>query len=47
VSVFGANLLSGFLWQAVIVLLYWAWLFFWWLRRRPRPMKMQNAMNSD
>jgi anti-sigma factor RsiW len=43
VSVFAANLLSGFLWQAVIVLLYWAWLFFWWLRGGPRPMKMQNA----
>ncbi len=43
VSVFGANLLSGFLWQAVIVLFYWAWLFIWWLRRGPRPMKMQKA----
>jgi anti-sigma factor RsiW len=43
VSIFGANLLSGFLWQAVIVLLYWAWLFFWWLRRHPRPMKIRNA----
>ena len=43
VSVFGANLLSGFLWQAVIVLLYWAWLSIWWLGRGPRPMKMRNA----
>ncbi len=43
VNVFGANLLSGFLWQAVIVLLYWAWLFLWWLRRNPRPLKMRNA----
>ncbi len=43
VSVFGANLLSGFLWQAVIVLLYWAWLSIWWLGRGARPMKMQNA----
>jgi anti-sigma factor RsiW len=44
VSVFSANLLSGFLWQAVIVLLYWVWLFFfWWLRRGPRPMKMGNV----
>jgi anti-sigma factor RsiW len=43
VSVFGANLLSGFLWQAVIVLLYWAWLFLWWLRRSSRPMKMRNT----
>jgi len=43
VSVFGANLLSGFLWQAVIVLLYWAWLSIWWLGRGPRPMEMRNA----
>ena len=43
VSVFGANLLSGFLWQAVIVLLYWAWLSIWWLRRGSRPMKMRKA----
>jgi hypothetical protein len=43
VSVFTANLLSGFLWQAAIVMLYWVWLFLWWLRRGPRPMKMQNT----
>ena len=43
-SLFAANLLSGFLWQAVIGLLYWAWLLFWWLRSSPRPAKMQNAM---
>jgi predicted anti-sigma-YlaC factor YlaD len=43
ISVFGANLLSGFMWQAVIVLLYWAWLFLWWLRHNPRLGKMQNA----
>ena len=43
-SVTGANLLDGFLWQALIVLLYWGWLSVWWLRRRPRPMKMENAM---
>jgi len=43
-NVFAANLLSGFLWQAVIGLLYWAWLFFWWLRRSPRTAKMQNVM---
>ena len=42
-NIFGANLLTGFLWQALIVLLYWSWLFVWWLRRRPRPMKMGNA----
>lgn len=44
VSVFGANLLSGFLWQAMIVLLYWAWLFLWWLRRGPQPLKLQKAL---
>ncbi len=43
VSVFAANLLGGFFWQAGIVLLYWAWLFFWWLRGGPRPMKMGNV----
>jgi len=43
VSVFGGYLLNGFFWQALIVLLYWAWLFFWWLRRRPRLIKMRNA----
>jgi anti-sigma factor RsiW len=43
VSVFAAGLLSGFLWQAVIVLLYWVWLFFWWLRRGQQPMKRQSA----
>jgi anti-sigma factor RsiW len=43
-SVFGANLVSGFLWQAVIVLFYWAWLFILWLRRGPKPMKMQKAL---
>lgn len=36
VSVFGAGLLSGFLWQAVIALLYWGWLAAWWFRRGPR-----------
>jgi anti-sigma factor RsiW len=43
VSVFAANMLGGFIWQAVIVLLYWAWLFFWLQRRGPRLMKMGNA----
>ena len=28
-NVFGVNLLEGFLWQALIVLLYWGWLFVW------------------
>jgi Putative zinc-finger len=40
VNVFGANLFSGFLWQAFIVLLYWGWLATWWLKRRPRPMRI-------
>jgi anti-sigma factor RsiW len=43
VDIFGVNLLTGFLWQALIVMLYWGWLSVWWLRRRPRPMKMENA----
>jgi hypothetical protein len=43
-SVTGVNLLDGFLWQALIVLLYWGWLSVWWFRRRPRPMKMENAL---
>jgi len=42
-NVFGVNLLHGFLWQALIVLLYWVWLFVWWIRRRPQPMQMGNA----
>jgi anti-sigma factor RsiW len=43
VSVFAAELVSGFLWQAVIVLLYWAWLLLWWFQRGSRTMKMQKA----
>ncbi len=39
-DIFGTNLLDGFLWQALIVLLYWSWLSVWWLRRRPRTIKM-------
>ena len=42
-NVTGANLLDGFLWQALIVLLYWGWLSAWWFRKRPRSMKMENA----
>jgi hypothetical protein len=42
-NVFGVNLLDGFLWQALIVLLYWSWLSVWWLRRRPGPMKIVSA----
>jgi anti-sigma factor RsiW len=43
-NVTGADLLNGFLWQALIVLLYWGWLSAWWLMRRPRPMRMENAL---
>jgi len=43
-NAYGVNLLDGFLWQALIVLLYWGWLSAWWLMRRPRPMKMENAL---
>ena len=43
-TVTGTNLLDGFLWQALIVSLYWGWLAVWWFMRRPRPMKMENAM---
>ena len=42
-NVLGVHLLDGFLWQALIVLLYWTWLSIWWLRRRPRPMQIENA----
>jgi hypothetical protein len=43
VSIFGGDFLSGFIWQALIVLLYWAWLFIWWLRGNPQQMSVQNA----
>jgi hypothetical protein len=36
VTVFGVNLVGGFLWQALIVLLYLAWLFLSWRGREPR-----------
>jgi anti-sigma factor RsiW len=42
-DIFGVNLLTGFLWQALIVLMYWVWLSIWWLRRRPRSMSIENA----
>jgi anti-sigma factor RsiW len=42
-SVFGVYMLVSFLWQALIVVLYWSWLFFWWFRRRPHPMKVDYA----
>jgi predicted anti-sigma-YlaC factor YlaD len=40
VSAFGTSLFTSFLVQAAIVLAYWAWLTVWWLRRRPRPMRI-------
>ncbi len=40
VSVFGGDLYSGFLWQAMVVLLYWGWLAVWWSRRGPQPVKV-------
>jgi anti-sigma factor RsiW len=42
-NVLGAKLLTGFLWQALIVSLYWGWLLVWWFSRRPRPMQMDGA----
>jgi hypothetical protein len=42
-DIFGSELLNGFLWQALIVLLYWSWLFIWWFWRRPRPIQLNNA----
>jgi anti-sigma factor RsiW len=42
-NIFGVNLLEGFLWQALIVLLYWGWLFAWWLHRRSRTVQMENG----
>jgi len=44
VGVFGANLVGGFLWQAGIVLLYWGWLLYWWLRGGPQPLKFDKAL---
>ncbi len=44
VSIFGVNLLNGFLWQVGIALLYWGWLAAWWLQRGPKPVKL--AVNS-
>jgi anti-sigma factor RsiW len=42
-DIFGVNLLSNFLWQALIVLLYWGWLIAWWLRNHSQPMQLENA----
>jgi hypothetical protein len=42
-NVFGVNLLEGFLWQSLIVILYWGWLLAWWLHRRSRTVQMENG----
>jgi anti-sigma factor RsiW len=42
-DILSVNLLVGFLWQALIVVLYWGWLVAWWLRRRPRLLGLGNA----
>ena len=42
-NIFGVNLLDGFLWQALIAMVYWAWLFIWWLLRRSRPQNIKTA----
>lgn len=44
VNVIGSDLLSGFLWQAGIALLYLGWLALWWFARRPQLIK--NAAGS-
>ena len=43
ISVFSTGLLSGLFWQAVIVLLYWAWLFVFWLRHKPQAEKVVSV----
>jgi hypothetical protein len=45
VSVFWANLFSGFLWQAGISVFYCAWLLVWWFRRDRRPAMLGNGSN--
>jgi anti-sigma factor RsiW len=42
-DIFGVNFLVGFLWQALIVLLYWGWLLAWWIRRRPQSVQLEKA----
>ena len=42
-EIFRVNLLDGFLWQALIVMLYWGWLVAWWLFRRPHLPEMGNV----
>jgi hypothetical protein len=42
-NVSGVKWMEGFLWQALIVLLYWGWLSILWLLRRPKSVIMENA----
>ena len=42
-NVSGVKWMEGFLWQALIVLLYWGWLSILWLLRRPQSVIMENA----
>jgi anti-sigma factor RsiW len=42
-DLFGVEILQGFLWQALIVILYWVWLAVWWLRRRPQLMRLNDV----
>jgi len=42
VSVFWANMFSGFLWQAGISVFYCAWLLTWWFRHSRRPAMLGN-----
>jgi anti-sigma factor RsiW len=44
VSVSVSNFFIGYIWQAVIVLLYWAWLGAWWLRHNRQPKNMEKAV---
>ena len=43
VSIVVGDLLSGFVLQAGIVILYCVWLLFWWLRHNPQPGKMKTT----
>jgi hypothetical protein len=43
VSVSVSNFFIGYVWQAGIVLLYWAWLGAWWLRHNRQPGKIETA----
>jgi anti-sigma factor RsiW len=44
VGVAGASVMGGFLWQALIVLLYWGWLFYWWLRNSPSRVQLEDLI---